>query len=34
MMLDEGKIVFTGTKEEIKNTTNPYVNKFVKGIAY
>jgi phospholipid/cholesterol/gamma-HCH transport system ATP-binding protein len=34
MMLDEGKIVFTGTKEEIKNTENPYVRKFVEGIAY
>ncbi|MDY0132702.1 MAG: ATP-binding cassette domain-containing protein [Desulforegulaceae bacterium] len=34
MMLDEGKIVFTGTKDEIKNTNNPHVKKFIEGIAY
>lgn len=31
MMLDQGKIVFRGTGEEIKNTDNPYVRDFIEG---
>ncbi|MCB9480594.1 MAG: ATP-binding cassette domain-containing protein [Desulfobacteraceae bacterium] len=31
MMLDNGKIVFTGTCEDIKNTKNTYVKKFIEG---
>lgn len=31
MMLDEGKIVFTGTKKEILETDNTYVKKFIEG---
>ena len=30
-MLHEGKIIQVGTKEEIKNTTNPFVKQFVNG---
>lgn len=31
MMLDQGKIVFRGTGEEIRNTDNPYVRDFIEG---
>jgi len=30
-MLYEGKIVFTGTPEETKNTTDPVVKQFIEG---
>ena len=30
-MLYEGKIIFTGTPEETKNTTNPIVRQFIEG---
>ena len=30
-MLLEGKIIATGTPDEIKNTTNPYVQQFING---
>lgn len=30
-MLHEGKIIFTGTPEETKNTTNPIVRQFIEG---
>lgn len=33
MMLDNGKIVFAGTKNEIENTTNPFVKNFIEGTA-
>ena len=31
MMLDEGKIIFSGSKNEILNTDNPYVKNFIEG---
>lgn len=31
MMLDKGKIVFEGTKEEINNTSNKYIKNFIEG---
>ncbi len=31
MMLDKGQIVFTGTKEDIKNTENQYLKNFIEG---
>jgi phospholipid/cholesterol/gamma-HCH transport system ATP-binding protein len=34
MMLYEGKIIFTGTPEEVKSTNNEYVKQFVKGLSY
>ena len=30
-MLYEGKIIFTGTPEEVRNTDNPYIQQFIKG---
>ncbi len=30
-MLYDGKIIFTGTPEEMKNTDNPYVQQFING---
>jgi len=32
-MLYEGKIIFAGTPEETKNTTNPVVRQFVQGLS-
>jgi phospholipid/cholesterol/gamma-HCH transport system ATP-binding protein len=32
-MLYEGRIIFTGTPEEMKNTDNPIVHQFVNGLA-
>jgi len=30
-MIHEGRIIFIGTPEEVKNTTNPYVRQFITG---
>lgn len=32
-MLFEGRIIFTGTPDEVKNTDNPYIKQFVEGRA-
>jgi len=32
-MLYDGKIIFTGTPDEIKNTDNPYVQQFITGTS-
>jgi phospholipid/cholesterol/gamma-HCH transport system ATP-binding protein len=34
MMIYEGKIIFSGTPEEVKSTDNEYVQQFVKGSSY
>ncbi|MDR3125005.1 MAG: ABC transporter ATP-binding protein [Endomicrobium sp.] len=34
MMIYEGKIIFSGTPEEVKSTDNEYVRQFVKGSSY
>jgi phospholipid/cholesterol/gamma-HCH transport system ATP-binding protein len=34
MMMYEGKIIFSGTLEEVKSTDNEYVQQFVKGSSY
>ncbi|MDR2616780.1 MAG: ABC transporter ATP-binding protein [Endomicrobium sp.] len=34
MMIYEGKIIFSGTPEEVKSTDNEYVQQFVKGSKY
>ncbi|MDR0724037.1 MAG: ABC transporter ATP-binding protein [Endomicrobium sp.] len=34
MMLYDGKIIFSGTPEEVKNTNNEYVKQFVRGLSY
>jgi phospholipid/cholesterol/gamma-HCH transport system ATP-binding protein len=34
MILYEGRIIFSGTPEEVKNTDNEYVQQFVKGSSY
>ncbi len=33
MMLHEGRIVFTGTPEETRNTSDPMVRQFVEGTS-
>jgi phospholipid/cholesterol/gamma-HCH transport system ATP-binding protein len=33
MMLHEGRIVFTGTPEETRNTSDPLVRQFVEGTS-
>ncbi|MGA2090793.1 MAG: ABC transporter ATP-binding protein [Endomicrobiales bacterium] len=33
-MLYEGKIIFIGTPEEVKSTTNPVVHQFVEGLSH
>ncbi len=33
-MLYEGKIIFTGTPEEVQQTDNPYVRQFIEGRAH
>jgi phospholipid/cholesterol/gamma-HCH transport system ATP-binding protein len=30
-MLQEGRIIFTGTPEELRSTSNPYVQQFIRG---
>jgi len=32
-MLYEGRILMTGTPDQIRNTTNPYVRQFIEGVA-
>ena len=32
-MLYDGRIIFIGTPEEVKNSTNPFVQQFINGMA-
>ncbi|MDR0617406.1 MAG: ABC transporter ATP-binding protein [Endomicrobium sp.] len=34
MMIYEGKIIFSGSPEEVKSTDNKYVQQFIKGSSY